>query len=155
MKQFATALTLLLFSASSALAQVTNPAIGKLGDDAAAASSGSTFAIYFIFLWRALISIGGLAVVVLFLQGGIEWVTSGGDSGKLEKARNRMVQGSIGLFVLVSSFTLIAYISKLFFGADFQILYLFFPSATSDSAGGFNPPTGPGLPPDCTNGPPC
>lgn len=128
MKQFATALTLLLFSASSALAQVTNPAVGRLGADADKAASGATFAYYFIVLWRALISIGGLAVVVLFLQGGIEWVTSGGDSAKLEKARNRMVQGSIGLFVLVSSFTLIAYISKLFFGAEFQILRLVFPS---------------------------
>ncbi|MDA1079999.1 MAG: hypothetical protein O2840_04915 [bacterium] len=130
MKRLFATLTFLAFSTSNTFAQVTNPAIGTLGSDATNAASGSTFAIYFISLWKALISIGGLAVVVLFLQGGIEWVTSGGDSGKLEKARNRMVQGSIGLFVLVSSFTLIAYISKLFFGSDFQILQLVFPSAT-------------------------
>jgi len=129
-KKLFTALTLLAFSTSHVFAQVTNPVVGKLGADADAAASGATFAGYFILIWRALISIGALAVVVLFLQGGIEWVTSGGDSGKLEKARNRMVQGAIGLFVLVSSFTLIAYISKLFFGAEFQILQLVFPSAT-------------------------
>ena len=72
--------------------------------------------------------IGGLAVIIMFLQGGIEWVTSGGDKGKLETARNRMTQSALGLFVLVSSFTLIAYISKLFFGAEFQLLNLVFPS---------------------------
>ncbi|NCN06342.1 MAG: hypothetical protein GW946_00680 [Candidatus Pacebacteria bacterium] len=129
MKKILTALAFLALSTSTVLAEVTNPAVGTLGADADAAASGATFARYFIILWRALISVGGLAVVVLFLQGGIEWVTSGGDSGKLEKARNRMVQGAIGLFVLVSSFTLIAYISKLFFGQEFQILQLTFPSA--------------------------
>jgi len=138
MKRLLTALTLFSVSTTYVFAAVTNPAVGRLGADADKAASGTTFAFYFIILWRALIGIGALAVVVLFLQGGIEWVSSGGDSGKLEKARNRMVQGAIGLFVLVSSFTLIAYISKLFFGSDFQILQLVFPSTESSfgSTGG-------------------
>ena len=130
MKKLLSTLIWFAFSATQTLAAgVTNPAIGKLGDNPATATSGATFAVYFIVIWRALISIGGLAVVVLFLQGGIEWVTSGGDKGKLEQARNRMTQSAIGLFVLVSSFTIIAYISKLFFGTEFQILKLVFPSA--------------------------
>ncbi|NCN83008.1 MAG: hypothetical protein GW947_03500 [Candidatus Pacebacteria bacterium] len=130
MKKLLTALVLFSASATQTFAAVTNPAVGKLGADATAANSGATFAVYFVILWRAIIMIGGLAVIIMFLQGGIEWVTSGGDKGKLESARNRMTQSAIGLFVLVSSFTLIAYISKLFFGAEFQLLQLVFPSAT-------------------------
>ncbi|OGJ16777.1 MAG: hypothetical protein A2632_01910 [Candidatus Pacebacteria bacterium RIFCSPHIGHO2_01_FULL_46_16] len=129
MKKLFTTLSLLAFSATQTLAAgVTNPAIGNLGNSAQKASSGATFAFYLVYIWRAIIMIGGLAVIVMFLQGGIEWVTSGGDKGKLEAARNRMTQSALGLFVLVSSFTIIAYISKLFFGAEFQLLNLVFPS---------------------------
>ncbi len=44
-----------------------------------------------------------IAVIMVFLYlvwGAIEWITSAGDKGKLEKARNRMFQAVIGIIVL-------------------------------------------------------
>lgn len=134
MKRIVTFLIIFLLSASIASAEIINPVIGDKGDSAVEANSGAIFTSYFIILWRAAITIGGLAVIVLFLQGAIEWITAGGDSGKIESARNRLTQSAIGLFILVSSFTIIAYISQLLFGADFRILNLTFPSATKVSA---------------------
>lgn len=44
-------------------------------------------------------------VLVLFylLWGGIEWITAGGDSSKIQKGRDRIVQSIIGLIVLAST----------------------------------------------------
>ncbi len=47
-----------------------------------------------------------LAAVVLLanlIMAGFSWIASGGDSSKIEKARNRIVQSIIGLIILVSA----------------------------------------------------
>lgn len=107
---------------------ITNPVTGEFGNDAAAASSGSTFVTFFILIWRALITVGGLAVLIFFLWGALEWIMAGGDTGKMQKARDKITQSVIGLIILVSSFTLIAFISRLFFGDAFNLLELTFPT---------------------------
>lgn len=109
-----------------AFAQITNPVIGDLGNDAEAASSGETVTSYFVTIWNTLISIGALAVIIMFLWGALEWITAGGDSSKIEKARNRIMQSLIGLIILVSSFVILGFISQAFFGEDFSILNLQF-----------------------------
>lgn len=133
-KKIATVLTLttaFLSNASLSFAQITNPVTGSLGDDAEAASSGETFVSYFITLWNTAISIGAILVLFYFLWGALEWITAGGDSGKIEKARNKIFQSIIGLLVLVSSFVIIGFISQLLFGEEFSILNLSFTRAGS------------------------
>ncbi|NCN24364.1 MAG: hypothetical protein COU65_03770 [Candidatus Pacebacteria bacterium CG10_big_fil_rev_8_21_14_0_10_42_12] len=148
MKKILTFLAIFFLSATVAFAQIKNPVIGDLGNSAENANNGSIFTGYFIVLWRSAITIGALAVIVLFIQGAIEWITAGGDSGKIESARNRLTQSAIGLFILVSSFTIIAYVSKLLFGTDFRILMLQFPSATEQFQEYTPPVTVPGQPVD-------
>lgn len=115
-----------------ASAAITNPVIGEeLGGTAAdstGANDGSVFARYLIVIWRGTIFIGALLVLIFFIQGAIEWISAGGDSGKIQKARDRMTQSVIGLFVLVSSFAIIGLISQLFF-PEFNLLNLTIPSA--------------------------
>ena len=48
------------------------------------------------------ITIGALMVLLYLIWGGIEWITSGGDKGKTESARNKITQSIIGLVVLAS-----------------------------------------------------
>lgn len=104
-------------------AEITNPAISEtLGTDSERAASGQLFAIYFSYLWNALITVGGISVLIYFLWGAMEWITAGGDSSKLEKARLRILHSFIGLLILVSSFTIIAFIGQIFFGDNFSIL---------------------------------
>lgn len=55
------------------------------------------------FLSGILSAILVIAVLLAFLYlvwGAIEWISSGGDKGKVEKARDRMTQSIIGLIVL-------------------------------------------------------
>lgn len=113
--------------APPAYAQISNPVISEtLGNDVEAAESGSIFVSYFVDIWNTVISIGGLIVLIMFLWGALEWITAGGDSGKIEKARNRIMQSIIGLLILVSSFVIIGFVSQLFFGEEFSLLNLTF-----------------------------
>lgn len=101
---------------------LTNPAIDILGDSPEEASTGVTFMAYFLRIWNTIITVGAILVLVYFLWGAIEWITSGGDSGKLEAARGKMLHAFIGMLLLVSAYTIIGFISYLFFGENFNIL---------------------------------
>ena len=122
------ALTGILTLAAPVMAEINNPVIGTLGNDATKASSGATFIGYFVSLWRAMISLGAIMVLVYFAWGAIDWITSGGDKGKVETARTKITNAVIGIIVLVSSFTIVGFISNLFFGSDFNLLKLTFPN---------------------------
>jgi hypothetical protein len=121
---------------------ITNPVIGGLGDDAEKAKSGELFTSYFVDIWNAVITVGGLIVLVMFLWGAIEWITAGGDSSKIEKARDRILQSLIGLIILVSSFVIIGFISQLLFGEEFSLLNLSFSSPDAAVIPGSNTPGG-------------
>jgi hypothetical protein len=51
-----------------------------------------------------------IAAVLVFLYliwGGIEWITSGGDKGKTEAARNKITSAVIGLIVIAASYAIL------------------------------------------------
>jgi hypothetical protein len=110
-----------------AQAQINNPVIGDLGQNDPTVPSGGKFIQYTVYLWRASITIGSLAVIVYFLLGAFSWITSGGDKSKVEMARNQMTNAIIGLVLLVSSFVLLSFMSKLLFGGEFDLLQLTIP----------------------------
>jgi len=61
--------------------------------------------------------IGGVFFVIYFVLGAFEWITSGGDKGKAEKARQRITNGAIGLVILVASYAIIGLLGS-FIGLD-------------------------------------
>jgi ascorbate-specific PTS system EIIC-type component UlaA len=127
-KAFLATLTSFLLSAQQARAELTNPVVeSSFGSGSEEAASGSTFAEYFVFFWNALISIGAIMVLVFFVWGAIEWISSGGDKGKVENARNRITQAVIGLIILVGSYAIIGFIGEIFFGDTFSILQINIP----------------------------
>jgi len=58
-----------------------------------------------------------LAALIFFVWGGIAWITSQGDKGKIEAARKRIVFSIIGLIVAFSSFFIIRATGS-FFGVN-------------------------------------
>ena len=112
---------LFLSLASLAQAAITNPVVGNLGTNEGT-KDGSKFINYVVYLWKVSINLGALAVIAYFIWGAIEWITAGSDSKKTEQARQRMTNAVIGLVILVSSFTLLSFISKIFFGDNFDLL---------------------------------
>lgn len=51
--------------------------------------------------------IAALAVFMYLIWGGIQWITSGGEKGKTEEARNKITSAVIGLVVLAASYALL------------------------------------------------
>ncbi len=106
---------------------IVNPVIGNLGVNDASASSGGKFVQYTVYLWRTSITIGSLAVIAYFLLGAFGWITSGGDKTKVENASNKITNAIIGLVLLVSSFVLLSFLSKILFAGEFNLLQLTIP----------------------------
>ena len=57
--------------------------------------------------------VGGLLFLTMFVTGAINWITSGGDSGKVASARNRMIQGVLGLVVLVAAYSAVGVVGQI------------------------------------------
>jgi hypothetical protein len=51
--------------------------------------------------------IAALLVFLYLIWGGIEWITSGGDKGKTESARNKITSAVIGLIVVAASYAIL------------------------------------------------
>ncbi len=48
----------------------------------------------------------GIAFALWFLMGGLNWITAGGDKGKIDKAKGMMTNGAIGLIIIVVSYAI-------------------------------------------------
>jgi len=57
--------------------------------------------------------LGGLFFLVYFFMGALNWITSGGEKGKVEKARGEMTNGAIGMIILVASYGVIGLVGSL------------------------------------------
>lgn len=77
---------------------------------------------------RFIVVIGGLFTLWQFLTGGLAFITSSGDKGKLTEAQNKIQMSIVGLAIMAASFIIISIVSKLLFG-DFTTIL--FPKLTS------------------------
>jgi len=55
-----------------------------------------------------IMAIGALLVFVYLIWGGIDWITSGGDKGKTENARNKITAAIIGLIILAAAYAILS-----------------------------------------------
>lgn len=55
--------------------------------------------------------VAGLAFVLYFLLGGLNWVTAGGDKTKIDKAKGMMTGGATGLIIIVLSYSIVWIVS--------------------------------------------
>lgn len=54
-------------------------------------------------LMSFVMAIAAILLLLFLIWGAIDWITSSGDKGKVENARNRITQAIIGLIVLSAS----------------------------------------------------
>lgn len=59
------------------------------------------------FVLRAVLAIGALLVFGYLVMGGIEYITSGGEKGKTESARNKITAAVVGLIILAASWAIL------------------------------------------------
>jgi len=63
------------------------------------------------------IILAGLILFVFLVWGGIEWLTSGGDKGKIEAARAKLTNALIGVAIIAASYA-VWQLALVFFGID-------------------------------------
>jgi len=56
---------------------------------------------------------GSIAFLLWFIIGALNWITSGSNTEQLNKAKQQMSTATVGLFVLVLSYSIIFVLSKL------------------------------------------
>lgn len=104
-KKYATRLgiggTAFLMTATRVAAQIDiqpiNPGTGFASDAGVLINAVLTFVMV----------IAALLVFLYLIWGGIQWITSGGDKGKTEEARNKITSAIIGLIVLAASYAIL------------------------------------------------
>lgn len=57
--------------------------------------------------------LAALFFIVYSFLAAFEWVTAGGESGKIEKAKNKFIWGTLGLVLIVASYAIIGLIGSL------------------------------------------
>lgn len=57
--------------------------------------------------------LGSIFFIFYFVQGALQWILAGGDIGKIQKARDTMLNGVIGLIVIVASYSLLGIIGSM------------------------------------------
>ena len=100
----AAAVSVFLLTAQVSFAQISNPVIGEdLGTiESSSCEAGNIFVQYFIMLWNAVISIGAILVLVMFIWGAFEWLSADGEASKVAKARGRIINAALGMLLLVA-----------------------------------------------------
>lgn len=98
---------------------ITNPTLSNL------IGGGLAGEDFFGSLVRAAITlgfvVGAVIFVFMFIIGGIQWMSSGGDKASVETARGRISQALVGLVILFSLFVIIGLVET-FFGVDIMTI---------------------------------
>ncbi len=92
---------------------------GAIGEQVAANVSDrealvEVFSTQFSSIIGFLTVLGGVFFVIYMIIAGFEWLRAGGDTGQVEKARNRMINGAIGLLVMIISMGIVGIIGGVF-----------------------------------------
>lgn len=93
----ATALQLSAMNAYAALGSSVDPGPGFASDIGKLINA----------LLQIVMVIAALLVFLYLIWGGIEWISSGGDKGKTESARNKITAAVIGLIILAASYAIL------------------------------------------------
>lgn len=110
-------------------------------------SYSNSFASLIGSLISIVMPVAALLLLLYLIWGAIEWITSGGDKGKLEKSRQRITTGVIGIIIVSATISLFMLMQQIL-----NICILDFWGSNSNCTlpvGTENPPSG-GTPPSCS-----
>lgn len=108
----------------SAPGGLRNPAVPGAASSQAAAYSGSLIGRMINNTLLFVMVIATLLVLLNFVEAAINWISAGGDTSKVQKARDKITQAVIGLIIL-SATVVIWQIVKTFLGIQLNFPTLF------------------------------
>lgn len=105
MKKIALAST----SAVSSLLLTAKMAMAAISDITVKPGTGyaTDFGRMFGAVLNVVMLLAAILVFAYLIFGGIQWITSGGDKGKAEEARNKITAAIIGLIIVAASYAVI------------------------------------------------
>ena len=103
-----------------------NEIVNKAISSTVPSDPGGGLAFYIATLWQTVVTVGGLAFIIYLVWGGIEYLTSGGDKGRIDDAQKKITSSVIGIVILVASYAITYFIQQVF---KINILAPVFPSA--------------------------
>jgi hypothetical protein len=59
-----------------------------------------------------LTTLGALVFIFMFFYGAFRWITGGDDAGKIQKARDQMVQAALGLIIMVAAYAIVGLVGS-------------------------------------------
>ena len=62
---------------------------------------------YISFIYNYFLSVGGILAAIILMAGGVLWLVSGGDTGKVSKAKDLIFSSISGLIILFSSYIIL------------------------------------------------
>lgn len=80
--------------------------------------TGDTFSSSFQGILNAVIGVLALVAVVVMIIGGVSYMTSSGDAGKVKKAKDTILYGLIGLVVCVLAFAIVNFVISQIIGSN-------------------------------------
>lgn len=109
------------FIASSLIAATRDIPLGPIEPVTDAYSQGSTttagalsnLELFLSNLIGFMTTLAAIFFIVYFFMGAFGWVTSGGDKGKTEKAREQITQGVLGLVLIIAAYAIIGLIGSI------------------------------------------
>ena len=116
---------------------IINPSEGNYGE-----VSNAPLTSLIVRLWRTGIILGSLLVLIYSIWGALDWITAQGDKEKIKSARQKIINGLIGLAILVMLFSITAFLQ---FAFGFDPLNIDW-GAISGSSGGETPSGGTDIP---------
>lgn len=120
MKKLTVGLASAVTALSLAVGEVRAKSYDILPDsDEIQAGGNLTMAGLIASLINGAILLSALAVLLYLILGGFQWLTSGGDKGKTESARNKITSALIGLLIVIASWAIFNLILQ-FFGINLE-----------------------------------
>jgi hypothetical protein len=98
-----------------------------LGDAADIGLSDTPLMTIIVRIIQVFLGFLGLIAISIIIYGGFIWMTAGGNSANVEKAKKILINGGIGLAIIISAFAIVSFIFNAFSG--------FIPAGRVDLAG--------------------
>jgi len=76
------------------------------------------------FLLRFVMIIATLLVLFQLIMGAFDWITSGGDKGKTDRARQRIISAIVGIIIIASSFAIATLVIRFLGFSSFNDVFL-------------------------------
>lgn len=109
------------------LAQVIkNPALGTSPyGQGGNAASGQNIAMLLATFIRVMVVLAGVGFILYFVLGAFEWITAGGDKGKLDSAKHYIINALTGLAIMLALFAVTVFLKEIF---GFDVLNIVWPT---------------------------